>query len=108
VITPKPRVLVPSIAAKGESFLVKTIINHQMETGLRHDAEGKVIPRKLINTFVCRYNGTVVFRADLHEAISANPFIEFSLRATESGRLEFAWIEDGGRVFELSHQLTVA
>lgn len=106
-MTPKPRVLVPAAAAKGEIFVVKTIIDHPMETGLRRDNQGNVIPRKIINRFVCRYDGEEVFIANLHEAISANPFLEFSLRATESGRLEFIWQEDGGAEFTLSHQLTV-
>jgi sulfur-oxidizing protein SoxZ len=106
--TPTPRVLIPSAAAKGEVFRVKTIISHQMETGFRHDAQGQVIPRKIINRFVCRYAGVIVFSVDLHEAISANPFIEFHLRATESGRLEFIWEEDGGGVYQLEYQLAVA
>jgi sulfur-oxidizing protein SoxZ len=106
--TVAPRVLLPSAAAKGEIFKVKSIINHQMETGFRHDAQGRVIPRKIINRFICRYGGEVVFSVDLHEAISANPFIEFYLRATESGRLEFIWEEDGGGVYQLEHQLAVA
>ena len=55
--TPTPRVIVPSAAAKGEIIQVKTIISHQMETGLRHDSQGQVIPRKIINRFVCRYGG---------------------------------------------------
>jgi sulfur-oxidizing protein SoxZ len=108
VTTVAPRVLLPSAAAKGEIFKVKSIINHQMETGFRHDAQGRVIPRKIINRFICRYGGEVVFSVDLHEAISANPFIEFYLRATESGRLEFIWEEDGGGVYQLEHQLAVA
>jgi len=57
---------------------------------------------------VCRYGGAEVFSVDLHEAISANPFIEFYLRATESGRLEFIWEEDNGGVYRLEHELTVA
>ena len=105
---PTPRVLVPSGATKGEVFQVRTIISHQMETGLRHDAQGRVIPRKIINRFVCRYGGVEVFSADLHEAVSANPFIEFYLRATESGRLEFVWEEDGGGSYRLEHDLAVA
>ena len=105
---PTPRVLIPSAAAKGEVFRVKTIISHQMETGLRHDAQGQVIPRKIINRFVCRYAGVVVFSVDLHEAMSANPFIEFYLRATQSGRLEFIWEEDGGGAYKLEYQLAVA
>ena len=105
---PTPRVVVPSAAAKGEIIQVKTIISHQMETGLRHDSQGQVIPRKIINRFICRYGGEVAFSVDLHEAISANPFIEFYLRAAESGRLEFIWEEDGGGVYRLEHELAVA
>jgi len=99
---------VPSAAAKGEVFPVKTLISHQMETGLRRDDQGNVIPRKIINKFTCRYNDVVVFSVDLHEAVAANPFIEFYLRATESGRLAFVWEEDGGGTYALEHHLTVA
>ena len=35
-------------------------------------------------------------RADLHQAISANPFITFFTVATESGTLEFRWTGDNG------------
>lgn len=105
--TPMPRVQVPGSVTKGELFQVKAIISHQMETGLRHDSEGNVIPRLIINKFICRYNGTDVFVADLHEAVSANPYFEFWLWATESGRLEFIWQEDGGAAYFLAHQLAV-
>jgi sulfur-oxidizing protein SoxZ len=99
--------MVPGSVAKGEVFPIKAIIQHQMETGLRTDSTGQVIPRKIINRFVCRYGGVEVFRVELHEAVSANPFLEFYLRATESGRLEFIWEEDGGAVYSLSHDIVV-
>ena len=91
MFTPAPRVQLPSAAASGEVFSVKSLISHPMETGLRHDGQGKVIPRKIVNKFTCRHNGVVVFSVDLHEAMAANPFIEFYLRATQSGRFEFVW-----------------
>jgi sulfur-oxidizing protein SoxZ len=107
MFTPTPRVQVPSTAAKGEIFQVKALISHQMETGLRRDSQGDVIPRNIINRFACRYNDIVVFGVDLHEAMAANPYVEFYLRATESGRLEFIWEEDGGHTYALTHELTV-
>jgi sulfur-oxidizing protein SoxZ len=107
MFTPTPRVQVPSTAAKSELFQVKALISHQMETGLRRDASGEVIPRKIINRFACRYNDVVAFSVDLHEAMAANPYLEFYLRATESGRLEFTWEEDGGQIYSLTHQLMV-
>jgi len=107
MFTPTPRVQAPSAKAKVEIFQIKALISHQMETGLRRDDQGNVIPRKIINKFVCRYNDVVVFGVDLHEAVAANPYIEFYLRATESGRLEFVWEEDGGGVYSLAHHLMV-
>jgi len=107
MFTPTPRVQVLRTAAKGEIFQVKALISHQMETGLRRNDQGDVIPRKIINKFACRYNDVVVFGVDLHEAVAANPYLEFYLRATESGRLEFIWEEDGGHTYALTHQLIV-
>jgi sulfur-oxidizing protein SoxZ len=105
---PEPRIRVPSTAAKGEIFEVKALITHQMESGLRRDGAGKLMPRKIINAFSCRYNGELVFSVDLHEAVAANPYLEFYLRAEESGTLEFAWHEDGGAVYTARETLTVA
>jgi sulfur-oxidizing protein SoxZ len=105
--TPTPRVEVPRSATRGEVIEIKTLIDHPMETGLRRDSKGELIQRKIINEFICRYNGEVVFRADLHEAVSANPFIAFSLRVTTSGRLDFIWNEDFGAVYALNYTLLV-
>ena len=107
MLTPTPRVQLPGTAAKDEIFQVKALISHPMEPGLRRDPQGEVIPHKIINRFSCRYNNSVVFGVDLHEAMAANPYIEFYLRATESGRLEFIWEEDGGHAYALTHQLTI-
>ena len=108
MFVPAPRVQVPATAGKGQVFSVKALISHPMETGLRYDDEGKVIPRKIINKFTCRYGEVVVFSVDLHESVAANPFIEFYLRATDSGSLEFVWEEDGGAVFRLEQQIEIS
>jgi sulfur-oxidizing protein SoxZ len=108
MVTPVPRIQAPRAAAKGEVFQVKAIISHPMETGLRHDQQGQAIPRAIINAFRCRYNEEIVFGVELHEAVAANPYLEFYLRATQSGRLEFVWEEDGGGVYTLSHDITVS
>src|SRR5262249_5690793 len=85
---------VPPKAKKGDVIAIKTLIAHDMDTGFRFDNVGKVIPRNIITTFVCRYNDVEVFRADLHPAISANPYIAFSTVATESGTITFQWTGD--------------
>ena len=87
---------VPARARRGEVIEIKTLISHAMETGYRHTQLGAPIPRDIIRQFVCTYNGTEVFRAELHAAIAANPFIAFSTVATESGTIAFHWTGDNG------------
>jgi sulfur-oxidizing protein SoxZ len=86
----------PQRVARGEPVDITTLIAHPMETGYRADAMGKPLPRNIIRRFSCRYNGELVFSAELHPAISANPYLAFSTRATESGNLQFSWEGDEG------------
>jgi sulfur-oxidizing protein SoxZ len=87
---------VPPRAKRGQIIEIKTLISHIMETGFRRTETGKPIPRDIITEFSCAYNGKEIFRADLHQAISANPFITFHTVAMESGTLEFRWTGDNG------------
>lgn len=104
----KPRVKVPDSAAKGEIVEIKTLISHTMETGLRKDKDGKVIPRQIINKFTCTFNDKTVFSADWHPAVSANPYMAFHLRASESGTLNFTWHDDNGETYAASAKLAVS
>ena len=87
---------VPERARRGEVIEVKALIGHPMETGYRRTQHGERIPRDIITLFTCTYNGTEVFRAELHPAIAANPFIAFTTLATESGTLTLHWGGDNG------------
>jgi len=104
----KPRIrLSKKEVRKGETIDVKTLISHIMETGLRKDASGKLIPRMIINTFSCELNGKFVFGCDLESAVSANPYFEFKFKPTESGVLKFTWIDDAGARTEATETITV-
>jgi sulfur-oxidizing protein SoxZ len=98
---------VPARAKRGEIIEIKTLISHAMETGYRRTQLGAAIPRDIIRLFVCTYNGTEVFRAELHPAIAANPFIAFSTVAVESGTLTFRWTGDHGFSVTESARITV-
>ena len=98
---------VPARARRGEIIEIKTLVSHPMETGYRRDNLGGAIPRAIVRLFVCAYNGTEVFRAELHPAIAANPFIVFSTVAVESGTLTFTWTGDGGFSATESAAITV-
>jgi len=103
------RVLInlPQRAKRGDVIEIKTLIQHPMETGYRLDSKGAAIPRDIINRFTCTYNGDEVFRAELHPAISANPFIAFSTVATETGELIFSWTDDRGQIQTETRQIIV-
>jgi sulfur-oxidizing protein SoxZ len=98
---------VPARAKRGDIIEIKTLMSHVMETGYRHTADGAVVPRDIITSFACRYNGVEVFRADLFPAIAANPFVTFFTVATESGKFDFEWIGDNGFAETAAATITV-
>jgi sulfur-oxidizing protein SoxZ len=98
---------VPAKARRGDVIEIKTLMSHIMESGFRRTAAGEIVPRDIITSFTCRYNGTEIFRADLFPAISANPFISFFTVAKESGKLEFEWVGDNGFASTASASITV-
>jgi sulfur-oxidizing protein SoxZ len=71
-------------------------MSHVMETGYRRTTSGALIPRDIITSFTCRFEGEEVFRADLFPGTAANPFISFFTVATKSGKFDFEWIGDNG------------
>ena len=98
---------VPARAKQGQVIDIKALVGHSMETGFRHSESGARIPRDIIRSFVCSYNGVEVFRAEFHPAIAANPLIEFTTVATESGTLDFKWSGDNGFSAEAAAPIVV-
>ena len=98
----------PTTARRGEVIELRTLIAHVMETGFRPDANGSTKPRDLITHFSCRYNGELVFSAELFSAVSANPYIAFHTVATDSGTLALNWEGDNGFTQTESIKLTVS
>jgi len=89
-------VKVQARARRGEVIDITAMVAHPMETGFRTGENGQILPRNIVQLFVCRYDGVEVFRAEFHPAITANPYIAFTTVATRTGTLEFRWIDDRG------------
>lgn len=87
---------VPTAVRRGEIFQIRVTIAHPMETGYRPGSDGQVLPRDILRRFSCRYNGELVFAAELFPAVSANPYLAFHTVATDSGTLAFSWEGDNG------------
>lgn len=90
----------PRTIKRDEVFEIKTLIAHPMETGYRPGADGAILPRDLIRNFSCHFDDgeqqILVFAAQLHPAVSANPYLAFAMRAHKSGKLKFSWQGDRG------------
>ena len=104
----KPRVKVPKSAAAGETITIKTLISHKMESGQRKDGDGNVIPRSIINRFVCAFNGETVIDVKLEPAISTNPYFQFDAIVPEAGEFTFTWYDDDGDIYETSKEIAIS
>ena len=104
----KPRLRVPTSAKKGEVIEVKTLITHPMETGLRKDADGKVVARLIVNSLAVTYNDKPVLNARLEPAVSANPYLAFFLKVEEAGTLKFTWTDDNKQSWSAESKIEVA
>jgi sulfur-oxidizing protein SoxZ len=98
----------PDTASPGEVIEIRTLIQHPMETGYRPGPNGKILPRDIIRRFTCAYDGEVIFSAELHPAIAANPFLSFTTVATRTGPVTFTWEGDNGFSQTETATLTVA
>lgn len=104
----KPRVRVPKTASAGEVITIKTLISHQMESGLRKDKDGRLIPRSIINRFTASFNGAPVLEVTLEPAISTNPYLEFAAVVPEAGEFAFTWYDDDGAIYEDRQSIEMA
>jgi len=97
----------PTTARRGEVIEIRTLISHPMETGYRRDSDGALQARDILRRFTCRYDGEIVFSAELHAAIAANPYIAFHTVALASGVISFSWEGDNGFAQTESRTLAV-
>lgn len=104
---PSIRTSVPEQVAPGEIFEVRTIIGHPMETGLRYNSSGLLIPVRIVERFTCRIGDEEAFRAELEPAIAANPYLGFSLRLERSADLSFEWVDTSGDVYRETARVEV-
>lgn len=102
------RVQVPAQARRGEVIQIRIAIQHAMETGYRPDHFGRRIPKNVINTLTCRYNGVEVFRAEMGSGISANPLLQFHVRVEANGEFVFDWVDDSGQRGSVRAPITVS
>ena len=81
----------------GDSTEVKVLMNHEMETGQRKDAQGKTIPAWFIQTVTATHNGKTVLSAQCGPAVSKNPFLAFKFKGGAKGdKVQISWVDNKG------------
>ena len=83
--------------AAGDKATVRVLMSHEMETGQRKDASGKVIPAWYIQQVSAAHNGKTVMTAQWGPAISKNPFLQFNVKGAKAGdKISVTWIDNRG------------
>jgi sulfur-oxidizing protein SoxZ len=83
--------------ATGDKTTVRVLMAHEMETGQRKDAEGKLIPAWFIQQVTATLNGKTVLSAQWGPSVSRNPYLQFSLRGARAGdRIGITWTDNRG------------
>jgi sulfur-oxidizing protein SoxZ len=83
--------------AAGDKTTVRVLMSHEMETGLRKDSAGKVIPAWFIQEVTATHNGKQVLSADWGPSISKNPFMQFVVKGAKAGdKIAITWVDNKG------------
>ena len=76
---------------------VKVLMAHEMESGQRKDASGKLVAPHFIQNVRATYQGKVVLSAQWGPAISKNPFLEFNFKGGRKGdKIVVTWEDNKG------------
>jgi sulfur-oxidizing protein SoxZ len=83
--------------ASGDKAVVRVLMAHEMETGQRKDASGKVIPAWYITDVTASLNGKVVLTAEWGPSVSKNPFLQFTVKGAKAGdKITINWKDTKG------------
>jgi sulfur-oxidizing protein SoxZ len=76
---------------------VKILMQHDMETGLRKDAEGKLVPAWFITEVKAQYQGRTVLEAQFGQSVSKNPYLVFRFKGGAAGeKVAVSWVDNTG------------
>lgn len=82
---------------QGEKVEVKVLVNHEMETGLRKDPGGAIVPAHFIQTITAVCNDKTVLSAQWGTAISKNPVFAFRFKGAKPGdKIVITWTDNKG------------
>ncbi len=81
---------------KGGIVTVKALITHPMETGIRKDKDGSLIPAHFIQEVTATVGGKVVFTANWGTGVSKNPYLSFKYKGAKGDAMTLSWTDNQG------------
>jgi sulfur-oxidizing protein SoxZ len=88
------RIRAQLVAGKVE---VRVLMAHEMETGLRKDNNGNLVPPWFIQNVSVAHNGRTVLSAQWGTGISKNPFLHFRFAGGKPGeKVSVTWTDNKG------------
>jgi len=82
---------------KGDVADIRVLVAHPMETGLRRDAKGEIVPMHFIQSVVVTHNGNTVYSGQWSQAVSRNPVFAVRVRGARVGdKVAVTWVDNKG------------
>lgn len=82
---------------QGDKTTVRALVSHEMESGQRKDASGKLVPAWFIQSINASWNGKTVMSAQWGTAVSKNPFVQFVFKGGKVGeKVLVSWVDNRG------------
>lgn len=82
---------------KGDTADVDVFMRHPMETGLRKNSKGEIVPRHFIKNVVVTHNGRTVLEAHWGTGVSRNPFFGLRVTGAQAGdKIAVTWTDSKG------------
>jgi len=82
---------------EGDKTVVRVLMSHEMETGQRKDASGKLVPAWFIQEVTATCNGKTVLSAQWGPAVSKNPYLQFQFSGAKAGdKVNVTWVDNKG------------
>ena len=83
--------------AQGSNAIVRVLMSHEMETGQRKDAAGKIVPAWHITDVSATWNGKQVMSAEWGPSVAKNPFLQFTVKGAKAGdKIGVTWKDNRG------------
>ena len=83
--------------ASGDKATVRVLLSHEMESGQRKDANGKIVPAWFIQEVTALHNEKTVMTAEWGPAVAKNPFLQFSVKGAKAGdKITILWKDNRG------------